>query len=203
MKSMLLVIAALAMSVAFADAAGKGEAVRKLNQEEAKKFVALTVQRSARFEELAVFSRVGNEKRAELKQMLGLLEGEHGLDPKKDYSFDTKSNQLFELVPAKKEGEEPTKKLVTKYKDAEAAAPLAKAMIARKLVENQLAVLNQLAGEKSKEAEIVDKKIRADFKLEPAGIYSFNADDSTIYKTGEKKPVETKAEGEKAPAAKK
>ncbi len=187
--------------------AHKGEAVKKLSAEDAAVFTRFTVQRSARFEELAVFQRVAVEKAAELKDVLARLDGEHGLDPKKSYSFDSKALKLYELVPAKKEGDEPEKKEITTYKTKEAAAPLAKEMIARKLVEGQLAVLRQLASEKAQEAELVDKKIRKIFSLEENGIYSFNADDSTIYKTGVREPrpaesKEAKADGAKAKTTK-
>lgn len=183
----MLASAMLCGEVLAADAKpAKPVAVKKLGKDDAAIFVRLTVQRTARFDELAVFRRVTEEKRAELKDALAKLEGEHGLDPKKSYSLDTKANRLFELVPAKKEGAEPAKKEVTKFKDAEAMAPLAKEMVARKLVENQLAVLGQLVNEKAQEAELVDARIRKIFKLDADGVYSFNADDSTIYLTGRK-----------------
>jgi len=195
---MLFAVCAAVVGFSFCWAEGaapKGEAVKKLAKDDAAVFVRLTVQRTARFDELAVFKRVLAEKQAELKETLAKLEGEHGLDPKKNYTYEIKTRKLFELVPAKKEGAEPTKKMVTAYKDDEAAAPLAREMVARKLVENQLIVLGQLAQEKAKEAELVDGKIRKMYKLADDGIYSFNADDLTIYKTG------TKAKA-KAPAKK-
>jgi len=174
----------------------KGTVVKKLSKDDATVFVRLTVQRTARFDELAIFQRVLVEKQAELKETLAKLEGEHGMDPKKSYSYETATRKLFELVPAKKEGGEPTKKEVTTFKDAEAAAPLAREMIARKLVENQLAVLGQLSREKAQEAELVDSKLRKMFKLDADGIYSFNADDSTIYRTGTKAKAKEKAKAE-------
>jgi len=191
MKSKMLFAACAAVfcgSVLAADVPSvkKPVAVSKLGKDDAAVFVRLTAARTARFDELAVFQRVIREKESELKEANAELEKKHGLDPKKDYLYEAAAHRLFELVPAKKDGVEPTRKEVKSFKDTKEAEPLANAMMARKLVENQLQVLGQLMREKAKEAEIVDVKIHKMFKLDNDGLYSFDTADSTIYRTGTK-----------------
>ncbi len=164
----------------------KPVAVRKLGKDDAAAFVRLTVARSARFDELTIFRRVLREKQAEFQEALSGLEKKFGLDPKKSYSYEGTTHKLFELTAAAKKGAEPTKKEVKSFKDAKSAEPLATAMVARKLVENQITVLAQLSREKEQEAALVDAKIHKMFKLDDNGTYSFNTADSTIYRTGTK-----------------
>jgi len=192
MKSRVLIATCVAVFCGIVFAAesaapvAKPTAVSKLGKEDAVSFVRLTAARTARFDELAVFQRVLREKEAELKETKDELEKKHGLDSKKSYLYEAATRKLFELVPAKKEGADPTKKEVKSFKDAKAASPLANAMVSRKLVENQIQVLEQLVREKAQEAAIVDAKIHKMFKLDSDGIYSFDPSDSIIYRTGTK-----------------
>jgi hypothetical protein len=70
------------------------------NKQESDEFVKLAVMRQRLTQDLQVFSRVTNEKKAEVDLLERTLDKEFGIDPRKVYQYETKTRNLFEIRKA-------------------------------------------------------------------------------------------------------
>lgn len=168
-----------------------GRVVATLNKKQTEQFIALTAQRSARYQELLVFERVIREKREELGQSLKGLKREFAMDPEKSYSYDRAAKKLFEVSKAKN-GKAVRKEVRAVQSEGESTY-LSRLMVGRQLVERQLEVLMELVQEKQQEANLTDANLRKVFHLEANGIYRLDAAKGTILLTGMKQPASQEA----------
>lgn len=170
--------------------------VATLQKEQVSEFEAYVKVKELRREEVVVVSRMTLEKQTELKGFMDEMSKEFGIAADKSYTFEKGTKSLFVLSTNQvdKAGK-PVRTLVKKIKTDTEAQYLARLMVARRLTEQQLIVLQQLKDEKSKEYGLVDAKLRQTFKLDPQGTYRLDE------KTGQVVRLTAPAQ-EQAPAPK-
>ena len=193
------VIAAMACGTQAAgktEKAGTGEAgatlAATLSKEQIREFSAMVRNRNLRREEVAVTLRIGAEKQRELKGFLDELQKEFGMRPDCAYAYEIESKSLFQLSTNKldKAGQ-PERKLIRKMKSDSESQYVSRLLVARKLTENQIQVLAQLRAEKTKEAQLMDNRLRQTFKLDPDAGYRLDEQTGKVFRL----PAPDKAEG--------
>jgi len=154
--------------------------VAKLSADQIKQFSRMVRMRDLRRQELAVLSRIWEEKRREAKAFADEMAAEFEMSPESAYTYETKSKTLYRLSTNRldKAGK-PERKVARKVKSDSESQYLSRLMVARKLTEQQIGVLAQLRAEKAKEAQLQDDKLRETFKLEAGAGYRLDE------KTGE------------------
>jgi len=193
-----VIVAVMACGVQAAEKkeAETGEAgatlVATLTKEQVREFSTMVRNRNLRREEAVVTLRIGAEKQRELKGFMDELQKEFGMRPDCAYVYETDSKSLFQLNTNKldKAGK-PERKLIRKMKTDSESQYASRLLMARKLTENQIQVLAQLRAEKTKEAQLMDNKLRQTFKLDPDAGYRLDEQTGKVFRL----PPPNKTEG--------
>lgn len=157
---------------------------RKLNQQEANRFLSLVRTRGNIQQELSVFSRVFDEKRQEIKGYDARLAKVYYLDPDARYQFDATSNALFRLTSEVKNGSTNTiRNFVRSLKD-DAAKRFMENSIGKSLANQQVQALVLLQREKKREQMLINEALLEEFGINPNANYRYDSDKAQILQVG-------------------
>ena len=168
----LLAVLAGVPSVAADTGRLKGTLVAELASEQATEFSAYVRMRGARQEEIRVIARMLKEKRGELSDLIGKMAADFGIAPDCSYMYKAATKSLYLLSSNKVDkASVPERTLLRTFTSAEEAKEAEGLILARRLTEQQIRVLEQLRVEKQCEFRNTDSQLRKRFKLDSGTAY--------------------------------